>query len=471
MVRSNARKVPRFLRFRKFHWYIVPIIALVVWWGMLIAMLSAWSLQGRPIYAFMGHVKQDPVYISDIGATNLQPLFISCAGFQAIFFVGTLLMEHILRTKHKLQPYISPKQPIFGITSVVCSAIGQLGILFVAIFNTKNFHHVHFSMVGIFIAFCFLACLFNFFNSFIFGNFPDRLHPNHERVIFGEHKWANLYMVSFALKCGWMICAIVFAICFGAYMHEGDNSMSAVFEWTISFWYGLLLVMWCVDLFPSAVKSYKLRHPELYDEYAFKDTHPGNNLDNDKFDQRSMSTDNGTYVNSTQPVENNNLIHTTLNNNSSYDSYNNDRIIGASAGAGAGVGISAAAFGKKKNYQSLANESSPISPIIPDDNSFDGYNNDKIIGAAAGAGAGQAVNDLHHTHNTTTNSNSNYGHGVESGYPGASGIIGSGGANSSGVDNIGPNNYETNDNHNYERNHNDEYPSPVFNRGSQVSDV
>lgn len=286
---------PRLLRFKKVHYYIIPVLALIVWWGMLIAMLSAWSIQGHPIYDFMGPLHQDPVYISDIGATNLQPLFISCAGFQAIFFVGTLVMEYILRTHGKLQPYVSTKQPIYAIVSIVCAVIGQLGILFVSIFNTKNFHHVHISMVGIFIAFCFFACLFNFFNSFIFGNFPQRLHPSHERVIFGPHRWSNLYMVSFFLKCFWLVAAATFAICFGAFMKSGNDSMSAIFEWTISFWYGLLLLLWAIDLFPSAVKHYRVRHPELYP------SHEDNHLE--KHDGRSDSTyDNNTYINSDPPT-------------------------------------------------------------------------------------------------------------------------------------------------------------------------
>lgn len=261
---------PRLLRFKKVHYYLIPLVALVVWWGMLIALLSAWSLQGRPIYAWMGGEYQNPVYISDVGATNLQPLFISCAGFQAIFFVGTLVMEYVLRTKGKLQPYVLKKQPKFAIASIVCAVIGQLGILFVAIFNTNSFHSVHLSMVGVFIAFSFFACLFNFFNSFLFGNYPTKLNPNHERVIFGKHRWANLYMVSFWLKSVWLVCAATFAFLFGAFMKTDRVSLSAIFEWLISFWYGLLLIMWLIDLIPSAVKHYQRRHPEMYD---FHDHH------------------------------------------------------------------------------------------------------------------------------------------------------------------------------------------------------
>lgn len=265
------------LRFKIIHYYIIPFIALVVWWGMLIAMLSCWSLQGHPVYAFMGYTDQSPVYISDIGATNLKPLFISCAGFQAIFFVGTLIMEYYLRTARKLQPYVSTKQPKFAIASIVFAIIGQLGILFVSIFDTKNHHKVHLSMVGVFIAGCFFACFFNFFNSFIFGNYPHRLSPDHEKVIFGRHRWSNVYMVSFFLKIFWVIAAAALALLFGIYMQKGDDDSSAIFEWTISFWYGVLLIMWGIDLFPSAVKHYRVRHPEEFDN-SFK-PYDGNEKD------------------------------------------------------------------------------------------------------------------------------------------------------------------------------------------------
>lgn len=263
---------PKLLRFTKIHFYLIPIVALIVWWGMLIALLSAWSIQGHPIYWFMNGDYQNPVYISDIGATSLQPVFIACTGFQLIFFVGTLVMEYVLRTKQKLQPYVSTKQPKFALVSILCAVIGQLGILMVSIFKTSKFHTVHISMVGVFIFFVFWACFFNFLNSFIFGNFPQRLHPNHERVIFGTHRWANMYMLSFFIKLFWLCAAVAFAVVFGYEMSNGNDSLSAAFEWTISFWYGLLLLMWSMDLFPSAVKSFRLRHPEEFDT-EFVDNH------------------------------------------------------------------------------------------------------------------------------------------------------------------------------------------------------
>ncbi|KAL6451831.1 SFK1 Protein SFK1 [Candida maltosa Xu316] len=235
---------------------------------MLAAMLLVWNAQGRPSCWFRHRIHQGPVYISDIGATNLQPLFISCTGFQNIFFVGTLVMGWYLRKyTNKIQPYISKHQPRLALASIACAIIGQLGILFVAVFNTRRYHQVHITMVGIFIAFSCLACFCDFAISFIFGIYPEKLDPVHDQVIFGNYKTSNLYFVSFVLKLIWLLAAIAFAICFGSYMAEVEEAKSAVFEWLISFWYGLLLVLWSMDLIPSAIRKYRCRNPHLYPRY------------------------------------------------------------------------------------------------------------------------------------------------------------------------------------------------------------
>lgn len=244
------------------------------------------------MYDFMKGEAQNPIYISDIGATNLQPLFIACVGFQMIFFIGTLVMEYVLRKKKKLQPYVSKKQPIFAIISIVFAVIGQLGILFVACFRSPSFKTVHLSMVGVFIVGEFLACVFNFFNSFLFGYLPGRLNPNHEKVIFGKHRFANLYMVSFVCKLFWLMAAIVFALLFGIFMKRKERSLSAIFEWTISFWYGMLLLFWSIDLFPSAVKHYEVHHAQKVGE-TFVDNHQAPIVVDEDLTEKLVSSTDG----------------------------------------------------------------------------------------------------------------------------------------------------------------------------------
>ncbi|RLV96312.1 Protein SFK1 [Spathaspora sp. JA1] len=237
---------------------------------MLIALLSCWGAQGRPIYSFMKQY-QNPVYISSIAATNLQPLFISCSGFQAIFFVGTLIIAYYLRTHYKIQPYVMNYQRILAIISFSFAIIGQLGIVFVSIFNTAAFPKVHITFLAVFIICCFIAIVFDFSNSFIFATYPEKLDPEHKYIIFGKRRYSNLYMLSFILKCVWLAVAIALVVCFGVYMSKKQRSKSAVFEWIIAFWYGLLLIMWSLDLLPSAIISYDKRHNDRQYKYQEKE--------------------------------------------------------------------------------------------------------------------------------------------------------------------------------------------------------
>ncbi|CAH2351777.1 protein Sfk1p [[Candida] railenensis] len=267
--------VHRYLQFKKVHYYVFPLVAMVVWWGMLTALITCWGVQGHPIYAFMD-ASQNPVYISDIASTNLQPIFISCTAVEGIFMVSTLVMDFVLRTKSKIQPYTFPSQRICGILAIVASIIGQFGIFFVSVFNNKNFPSVHFSMLIVFIICICFACFFNFYNTFMFGFYPVRLtldpesYPSRETMIFGKkYRIQNLYFVSFVLKMIWLAAAATFAIGFAVCITEGKNSLGAKFEWTLAYWYGFLLAMWSIDLFPSARKHYSQKHANNIDQVSY----------------------------------------------------------------------------------------------------------------------------------------------------------------------------------------------------------
>ncbi|ODV93677.1 hypothetical protein PACTADRAFT_27473, partial [Pachysolen tannophilus NRRL Y-2460] len=228
-----------------FQYWEIPLVTVFVWYGMLIALLACWSFEGHPIYWFMTGY-QFPVYISDIGATSLQPIFISCSGFQGIFFVLTLIAERWLRYKRKLLPNTLKIQVIFASCSIVAACISMLGILFTSIFNTNSFDHVHFAMVSIFIGFAFLVCALNTINYLLLWKYSYR----DEMInLFNCYK-VNRFAFSFWCKLIWVAFAAAFAIAFGAAMEEDHDSISSCFEWTLSFWYGILLCIYAIDLSP-----------------------------------------------------------------------------------------------------------------------------------------------------------------------------------------------------------------------------
>lgn len=212
---------------------------------MLIAMLACWSIQGHPIYWFI-NPKMFPIYISDIGATNLQPLFISCSGWQGLFYVITLIVEYYLRRSGKLQYWFKKNERNLAITAIGFAIIGELGILFVSIFNTVLYDNVHHAMLAVFLVCVAISIALQSLEYLLMGIHYKKIHVN--------HKIFNKFMISFILKTFFVITAIIFAICFGAI---SNPSIGACFEWTLAFWYMIIFLIFAWDLFPAAKNHHK----------------------------------------------------------------------------------------------------------------------------------------------------------------------------------------------------------------------
>lgn len=238
-------------RFKKFHIYLIPLACALVWWSMLTGFLIFWIAQGRPQYRDWVH--RDPVYLSDIASTNLQPLFIACAALQGICFVATFCLDHSLRRdgKDRLQQYISKHQPRLGIAAIVCAVTSQLSILMVAIFESTTYPVLHILMLGVFIMFAFGACACNVASSIIFGAQPKKLNPVHEWTL-GSRRWGNMHLVGSVMKIAWLVAAAAFLFTFALYIRR-KPSVSSLFEWILCYWYGILLALLSRDMLPSAV--------------------------------------------------------------------------------------------------------------------------------------------------------------------------------------------------------------------------
>ena len=220
-------------------------------------------------------------------------------------------MGFYLRYKSgKIQPYISKHQPRLAIASIVCAAIGQLELCLLP-YSIPRISIPYTFQWWVCLLPLLLACVCDFTISFIFGTNPSKLDPVHDQVVFGTSKYANLYFVSFMLKLVWLFAAVAFAICFGVYM-KTIKIPNQLFEWLISFWYGLLLVMWSMDLLPSALRKYRFKHPDMYPRYVQYHGNVNNNKANDYESQwmkdaregnsSSEIDDNRTYVGNGGPM-------------------------------------------------------------------------------------------------------------------------------------------------------------------------
>lgn len=213
-------------------YFVFPLLCAAAWWGMLVAMLVAWCVQGKPMYLWQSSY-QDPIYISGIGATNLQPLFIVGLVVQALFFMATVVGEYRMRRAGHLERYAGA-QRILALTCIVGGAVGQVGIVLVSCFKTTRFKVFHLSMVMVFVLGVFFACVFNLANTGLFA--------------FRRTRSTRYYVATFALKSVWLVVGVAFVVLFFAFMGTGRLSLSSVFEWAISFWYGFLMLLWAADL-------------------------------------------------------------------------------------------------------------------------------------------------------------------------------------------------------------------------------
>ncbi|SCU81768.1 LAFA_0C07052g1_1 [Lachancea sp. 'fantastica'] len=274
------------------YFFIVPWIAFIPWYGMLIAMLICWAGQGHPIYWFM-NTEQFPVYISDIGATNLRPLFISCVGWQGLGYCITIACEYFQRSgrwpfqrtaftttavadhgsvsasqdtvksnygdmlrsaKFLMPPYYTRHERNCIWASFALGAAGEICLLMCSIFSTAHYHRVHITMVGLFCAFMFLSVCCNIAEYFMMGRHYAQLHPlaNPEDKLV-ETRWNhwvghrfNKYTISGIAKVIWLAAALAWAIAFGAIQ---DNSRSACFEWLLAFWFGVIFIIISIDFY------------------------------------------------------------------------------------------------------------------------------------------------------------------------------------------------------------------------------
>ncbi|CCD23174.1 Frag1/DRAM/Sfk1 family protein NDAI_0B01400 [Naumovozyma dairenensis CBS 421] len=278
--------------------FLLPWIAFIPWYGMLIAMLICWAAQGHPIYWFM-HSEQFPVYISDIGATNLRPLFISCVAWEGLGYAltvfaefyqrsgGNLLNRPNKRTKFYMPPWYHKDERNLIIAACVLGAFGEIALLMCTIFSTALYHHVHLAMVAVFVVLMFFSVVCLSTEYFLMGRHYALLHPlasNTDGVHFEDLKWYqwkghywNKFTISGLAKALWLAFAVIWAICFGAI---SNDSKSACFEWLLAFWFGVLFVIISIDFYMGSIyqSSRYFNQIESFDGYYKYDELFANNI-------------------------------------------------------------------------------------------------------------------------------------------------------------------------------------------------
>jgi hypothetical protein len=82
-------------------------------------------------------------YISDVGATNLKPLFIAMSTVTVVVFDISFIFERYLRHSGRLAPNTSTWQKVLSLFTIFFSICGAAGLILLTIFDTLHHHNLH----------------------------------------------------------------------------------------------------------------------------------------------------------------------------------------------------------------------------------------------------------------------------------------------------------------------------------------
>lgn len=220
-----------------------PLISAAVWFGILVALLSIWTAQGRPMYE---RGEGSVVYISDVGADN-KTLFICGTSITGAFFVVSLCIERWLRHKARLDRNIRNREKWLSVAAIFFAAAGSACLIGLSIKDAFNYDTIHWRLT---IGFIVCVALSAIFTCAEWG------------WLNSDYEAARYLRFSYLLKLLIILCAIAFAIVMGVYF-GGDTtrsqSIAAIMEWTIAFLFDAYLWTLVFDLFPAVYTKHSQR--------------------------------------------------------------------------------------------------------------------------------------------------------------------------------------------------------------------
>ncbi|EJD48599.1 hypothetical protein AURDEDRAFT_144099 [Auricularia subglabra TFB-10046 SS5] len=215
------------------HWrYIwIPLVAAFIWLAMLLAMLITWLAQGHPFYVSMSP-GQKVVYISDVGADMLKPLFIAGCCVTAVGFFLTLCVARWLRHSGRLHANLRRRERVASTIAIFGSFMGGAALILLSVFDTKHHMKTHrvflfFFVFGVTISAIFTVLEFRWIEK----AYPQAVHLRRAYII----------------KAVLAVVLIAAAIAFGVTLGRKQN-VAAIIEWAIAFGFTFYLLTFWADL-------------------------------------------------------------------------------------------------------------------------------------------------------------------------------------------------------------------------------
>lgn len=252
-------------------YWVAPIMAGVVWLATLLGLLLYWIVnEHRVHYVSMGD-SQTVAYISDVGASDLKPLFIAGCVLTTVFLDLSFAADRWLRHKGRLAPYTATTERVLASLTIVFAVVGTAGLILLSIFDTMRHPKLHNVFLLLFIGGYVVSAIFICWEYQRLGmsTAPQPLCtiPLHTNQLttppprppgYREHRVLRL---SFYIKLAFVLIEIVLAIAFAACSFTKHYDPAAVLEWTIAFIFSAYVFSFYVDLYPAAATKPRAHGP------------------------------------------------------------------------------------------------------------------------------------------------------------------------------------------------------------------
>ena len=178
---------------------------------------------------------QNIAYISDVGATSIQPLFIAGSVVTTVFLDLAFAADRYLRHRGVLAHNTSNFEKALSVLAIASAIAGTVGLICLSIFDTVRNPTLHNRFLAVFIVGYVLAAIFVCWEFQRLGR---------------KYRQHRLLRISFWVKLAFILVEIALAVVFGVCTRTGYKNVAAIVEWAIAVIFTFWVLSFLIDLLP-----------------------------------------------------------------------------------------------------------------------------------------------------------------------------------------------------------------------------
>ncbi|VUG20003.1 DEBR0S6_05446g1_1 [Brettanomyces bruxellensis] len=216
----------------KYAW-ILPLVACFWWWAMLIGLLVSWIVSGRqPYYTDYANMSRWIIYLSDVAATDRQPVFICGSALMGVFGVWATYEEYRLRGEkaNYLLPYFNRITKCLQFCLVIAMSLSSFFILMVSCFKVTTHTQIHVLFLALFIGFDVVFAIIDLIL----------------KLIYNYHYRERYFAICFGITLIWTLCTVAAISFYGIFILVANDQGNASYFYGYSGVHGVdcLLFVW-----------------------------------------------------------------------------------------------------------------------------------------------------------------------------------------------------------------------------------